>query len=206
MAVSYAVTWQEADGRRHSGRLELGSEGLHLHGHNGEASASRILPYSEIDSYRAARATADRLQERPTLVVELTDGSTVRIASVAQPGIIAELSHQLATLIGAPEPADRAVIVVPLREDAREEAAALIRSGPPFDLQGAGLDRHEVYLTEREAIFVFEGDPSALGDHLAEWSVFRKAVAAWRPLVDGQARYGDPVFTWSPRRGSTSQQ
>ena len=200
--VTYAITWQESDGTRHSGRLELGHDSLRLQGGNGDVSASRVLPYSAIDSFRPARATGDRLQGRPTLLLELHDGTTVRIASVAQPGIVAELSDRLATVTGARLSTDRAVIVVPLKAGAREGAEALIRSGPPFDPREVGLDRHDVYLTESEAVFVFEGDASLFGEHLAGPGVFVQAMAAWRPLIEGQARYGDPVYTWSPSRSA----
>jgi hypothetical protein len=201
--VTYAITWQQSDGTRHSGRLELGHEGLHLQGGNGDVRANRTLPYSAIESFRPARAAGDRLQGRPTLVLELDDGTTVRIAGVAQSGIVAELSDRLAARTGARHSTDRAVIVVPLREGAREEAEALIRRGPPFDPSEVGLGRHGVYLTESEAVFVFEGDASLFGHYLAGPGVFVQAMAAWRPLIEGRARYGDPVYTWSPTPEST---
>ena len=38
-----------------------------------------------------------------------------------------------------------------------EAAKALVDTGPPFRLEDTPLDGHCVYLTEHEAVFVFEG-------------------------------------------------
>jgi hypothetical protein len=39
----------------------------------------------------------------------------------------------------------------------RDYARLLIEQGPPFDLTQTALASHEVFLTDREAVFVFEG-------------------------------------------------
>jgi hypothetical protein len=51
----------------------------------------------------------------------------------------------------------RLVVIAPLRENARERAVQLLSEGPPFQLEETAFDRHQVYLTDREAVFVFEG-------------------------------------------------
>ena len=60
----------------------------------------------------------------------------------------------------------RAVVVLPLREGASEQAAELLCAGPPFDPEEVGLERHHVFLTEREAVFVFEADSLDAADKL----------------------------------------
>jgi hypothetical protein len=92
----------------------------------------------------------------------------------------------------------RLVVVVPLKEGAREEARRLLDGGPPFDLEGSRFDHHQVHLTEREAVFVFEspeGTPATLSVRASDPTMW-KAAAAWKPLVDGKPRMAETVFVW----------
>jgi len=98
MQVSYAITWQEAEADPRSGRLELKPRGLAFEGSNGNGSAAEEVPYDDLSAVRIARASGDRLSGRPTLVLERRTGGRIRIASVAQPGIISELAEHLAAL------------------------------------------------------------------------------------------------------------
>lgn len=92
----------------------------------------------------------------------------------------------------------RLVVVAPLREGARESAQLLIADGPPFDLATSTLVKHEVYVTEREAIFVFEGaDPRAEVERLVGDPSVWRAAAAWRECLAGRPRIADEAFTWS---------
>jgi len=96
--VTYAVAWQEPDGSVSSGRLELGTDALVLEGRRGGSGVRRTFPYREMTALRIARGSADRLQGRPTLVVDLAEGGELRLAGVAQPGIVPELAGRLASL------------------------------------------------------------------------------------------------------------
>lgn len=95
---------------------------------------------------------------------------------------------------------NRLVIVARLKPDAYSEAKKLIRGGPPFDPESAGLESHGVYLTATEVVFVFDG-------HEVEWTVneviddqfVEMAFARWRPLLDGPARVAHQQYYWSPR-------
>jgi hypothetical protein len=92
----------------------------------------------------------------------------------------------------------RVVVVLPLREGSQETARLLIADGPPFDLGASALVKHEVYVTEREAIFVFEGaDPRAEVDRLVGDPSVWRAAAAWRECLAGRPRIADEAFTWS---------
>jgi hypothetical protein len=95
---------------------------------------------------------------------------------------------------------EQLAIVARLKPGAEPLAAELIASGPPFDPQKDGLDRHTVYLSAEEVVFVFEG-------HEVEWIVDRlldepfhwlvtAALEEWRPLLDGQPRIARPAFSW----------
>ena len=96
MQISYAVTWQEPDGSLGTGRLEVGAEALLLDGRNG-APVTRAISYDDISGLRAARSN-ERLQGRPTLIVDLDGEGLLRIASVTGPGIVSELAARLASL------------------------------------------------------------------------------------------------------------
>lgn len=197
MRITYAVTWEEGEGTRRSGRLELGADALHLEGRNGDGAASRKLSYADVSRFRLARSGGERLQGRPTLVLELRGGEVLKIAGVSQPGIVAELSDRLGVLAADPSSLETAAIVVPLKPGSKTAAEALLRNGPPFDPGRLGLARHEVYLSEEEAIFVFQGLPSVFAERLAEDDLFWNAATAWRPLIRGRARFADPTYSWS---------
>jgi hypothetical protein len=197
MQVTYAVTWEGPEGTRRSGRLELGADALHLGGSNGDGTASKALPYSDVSRFRLARSSGERLQGRPTLLLELRGGEMLKIAGVSQPGIVAELSDRLAVLTGDPKALETAAIVVPLRPGSRTEVEALLRNGPPFDPGKLGLIQHEVFVSEDEAIFVFHGLPSVFAQRLAEDDSFWNAATEWRPLVRGRARFAEAAYSWS---------
>ena len=93
-------------------------------------------------------------------------GMPIRVAGVVQAGIISELAEHLSSLLGEERVMSRAVVVLPLREGTSEQAAELLRGGPPFDPEEVGLERHHVFLTEREAVFVFEADSQDAADRL----------------------------------------
>ena len=95
MEQSYAVTWEDPDGCRRSGRLELAGSALVLEGRNGGVPVKRIYPLRRVSGFHLARRRGDQLNGRPTLVVDLGGGETLKIASVAQSGIVAELAGLL---------------------------------------------------------------------------------------------------------------
>jgi hypothetical protein len=91
----------------------------------------------------------------------------------------------------------RLVVVVPLKEGTREAARALIDEGPPFELGDTRFDRHAVYLTDHEAIFVFESeDESRTLDLPGEDESLWTAARAWREIAAGRPRVAMTRFTW----------
>ncbi|HEY8631028.1 MAG TPA: hypothetical protein VIL73_10900 [Gaiellaceae bacterium] len=81
----------------------------------------------------------------------------------------------------------------------------LLEAGPPFDPeQTTGLDRHEVFLTSDEVVFVFESKlgAEALEPLLAEPELW-EAAAAWRDHLAGPPRLAEDVFSWT--RAETSE-
>ena len=92
----------------------------------------------------------------------------------------------------------RLVVVVSLKEGAREEARRLLDSGPPLDLGESHFDHHQVFLTQNEVVFVFEspeGTPATLSVRASDPTMW-KAAAAWKPLIMGRPRTAETVFAW----------
>ncbi len=89
---SYAVTWLDALGRFHAGKLELGAEALTLEG----GSARDTLRYDELADVHVGRGTDERILGRPALVLRGKAGETLHIASMNGAGVLAEIAERLA--------------------------------------------------------------------------------------------------------------
>jgi hypothetical protein len=91
----------------------------------------------------------------------------------------------------------RIAVVVPLRPGSRESARQLIEAGPPFHIDDTPLVEHCVYLTDYEAVFVFEGPNAreAVEHVLGEADVWQ-AATAWRAILASKPRLAETVFTW----------
>jgi hypothetical protein len=81
---TYAVWWQEAEGPRHAGKLELG--GLHML-LSGNGSGRVAVPLDEIVSVDYSRGE---------LRIERRSESALRIGNLDGPGVLLELSDALA--------------------------------------------------------------------------------------------------------------
>ena len=95
----------------------------------------------------------------------------------------------------------RLVVVVPIKEGARQRAAELLEQGPPFDLEGTHLERHEVFLSDREVIFDFEtpgNEPPIELD--AEDSMLHGVAEAWKDVIAATPRKAVPAFSWQRGR------
>jgi|Tabmets5t2r1_1033131.scaffolds.fasta_scaffold207000_2 hypothetical protein len=91
----------------------------------------------------------------------------------------------------------RLVLVVPLREGASARVRELLHEGPPFELEATQLEHHEVFLTNHEAVFVFETPGAAPPLVLqAENPWLWNAAAAWRECMAGRPRKAETAFAW----------
>jgi len=109
---------------------------------------------------------------------------------------VTQLAHEVAAL-EARRHGRAFVVVVPLQEGKHELVREFLAEGPPFDPGGIGLERHEVFLTEREAVFLFESPKGArvLERLLAEpelWDV----ASAWQHSAAEMPRLAEEVFRW----------
>jgi hypothetical protein len=93
---------------------------------------------------------------------------------------------------------NRLMIVARVRPGKHEAAEALLRSGPPFDPEEAGLHRHSAYLTQGEVVFVFEApEVEWIVNEIVDDPVLSAAFAPWRAVVDGPPRIAHERFYWS---------
>jgi hypothetical protein len=91
-------------------------------------------------------------------------------------------------------------VVARLKPGREARAAELLQQGPPFDPAERGLQRHAVYLSATEVVFVFEGpDAEAIVSDLVDepfsW-LLRERFDDWRPLVDGPPRIARSAYVW----------
>lgn len=200
MQKSYGVVWREGARPVSAGKLELLPEALRLEGREG----SRSVPYEQIFGVHIGRSPSERIEGRPSVVFERRGGDRLTISAVVQAGLIGEIAERLTVLQLGAQKSRRFVVVLPLKPGTREEARALLDAGPPFDPAAiAGLDRHEVYLTENEVVFLFASDrgADALAPLLARPEVWQ-AASAWRNYFAGPPRIAEGLYSWSRANGN----
>ena len=94
MQQTYGVVWKDGDSPVTSGSLEFRSQGLRLAGRDG----TEDVPYADLKSVRVGRANGDRLDGRPTILLERTDGVRLTIATVGQSAVVREIADRVAAL------------------------------------------------------------------------------------------------------------
>lgn len=119
---------------------------------------------------------------------------------------IAEVSEKLAALHAneahLSDKAHRSIaIVVPLSEGRCDVVREFIEEGPPFEPGQIGIAGHKVFLTDREAIFVFETEEGVKSFErlLAEpelWDV----ISSWEHCLSEEPRIASAVYEWPERR------
>ena len=192
--TDYAVVWSEDGRTAHAGRLIVGDAAIELHGRDLERAL--VVPAAVIARVYAAREQRERLRGCPTLVLERRDGPPIRIGALG-PGVVGEVLELIAALSESAAE-ERAIVVLPLREGGTARARELIAGGPPFDPDAVGLSRHDVFVTERETIFILEGPriQATVERLLGDVSVWRSA-AAWRSCLGGRPRLADHAYAWT---------
>jgi hypothetical protein len=105
------------------------------------------------------------------------------------------------TLTGGEE-MERVAVVGNLKPGAEARAEALIKEGPPFNPQESGFERHAVFLSGGQVVFVFEG---ASLDRLLHSVVAAPVVSAklraWEPLLEGTPSIAHSAYFWQRADG-----
>lgn len=196
----YPAGWRRTDGTAAGGVLVLGAHGLQLEGRRGGGETAERVPYGSIAAVRVGRALDERVDGRPSIVVEQRDRPALLIAPRGI-GLVSEITDLLAALMSSVAKHGAATVVIaPLRKGAAEQARELVGAGPPVDLEELGVTRHQVFLTEHEAVFVFSGNGvEALLDNGFRSPRLWRALLAWRRLLAGSPRVATLVYAWPPR-------
>ena len=93
---------------------------------------------------------------------------------------------------------ERIAIIARLTPGAEPRAAELISAGPPFDPQEYGFERHSVYLSATEVVFVFEApEVEWIVSDLGNDPILSTAFAPWRAILDGPPRVAHELYYWS---------
>ena len=200
---TYPVVWREGDGPLRTGKLELVDGRIVLEGSEAKgALARRSVAYADLAEVRVGRGAAERLGNRPSLILEHRAGPQIRIGEISGLGsAVFDIGHVLAELL-SPEGATarRLAVVVPIRKGARDRTSELIRKGAPFDPEASPLESHRVFLTDREAVFLFEGpDVKGFLEQLARTPKAWLAAGAWKDCIAGKPRVAEEEYSWTRR-------
>jgi hypothetical protein len=191
--TTYPVRWQERGALPLEGRLELGAGTIAFEGvDEQDRPVWRTIALGEL------RALRFFLDDDPgagrALLVETTTGQVVIQSAARHAQVLQELAERIADRELARE--RRTVVVLPLRESAYPRAHEIAAEGPPFDPAELPLESHELLLTSREAIFLFESTSrvalESILDALDVWS----AAATWSDLVAGPPRVASVAYSW----------
>jgi hypothetical protein len=166
---------------------------------SGGALARLTLSYADLVEVRIARSADERIGSGQSVVLERHSRPPLRIGEIAGLGSVLDLGHVLAELLEG-TPASHAAVVVPIAKGMRERAHELIQRGAPFDPEGSALECHRIYLTDREAIFLFEGtDVRRFLAELVRTPDAWRAAAEWRDVIAGRPRVAGEEFAWTRR-------
>lgn len=196
MRQTYGVVWRRGETPVARGRLELEGSALRLIGMDAREVVTEEIRYEDIEGVHVGRRTDERIHGRPSLVIELPGREPISFTSITEPGVIGELTDRITALLRS-KASHRAAVILPLFQGSSDVARRLLADGPPFDPDALGLERHSVYLTDDEVVFIFEwrGDTS-IESLLAQPGVWDVA-AAWTALAAGPPRLAGPAYTWS---------
>jgi hypothetical protein len=207
-SARYPVVFRSGSGAATSGAVVLGPEHVSFVGGAGEGRVELTVAYSAIVEVRIGRSAEERLDGRPALVLVPTHAPAILVQPLGL-GLLHELTNLLADLTA--EHAGRSeevAVIVPLKPGRLERAKGLIADGPPFDPAVLGLERHRVYISERQAVFVFTGPKMrARLEQVTHDPTLWRAGLAWAACIAGRPSLstspealsgvgGEPVYDW----------
>jgi hypothetical protein len=196
--LSYAVVWSDDGAPARAGRLVVTESGLELHrrGDDGQP-ALMVIDAGALATARATNGNGERVNGCPTIVLELRDGTIVRIGAL-EFAIVRELLDRVAALPAEAVATARALVVVPLRKGSAAKACELVAQGPPFDPGAVGLTRHEVFVSDDRALFLLEAPhiDETVERMLHDVSLWRGAVA-WRSCLAGRPTLASVAYSWT---------
>lgn len=200
---THSVVWVLNDGDPITGTLEIAGADIRLAGHaqDGTGATCRIAA-AEVVHVSESGAELDRVNGQRSVVVDERSGRRLLIAPQAVGGQLRELAALLENASGlAGRALTRVAVRVPIHPKQVGRVRALVAGGPPYDLDGVpGLDHHDVYVSDCDVLFVFEGaDPGLAVERVMRDARAWGAFEDWDEHVAGAPSVVQPDYTWSRR-------
>jgi hypothetical protein len=213
-SARYAAVFREGTNAQTAGGLVVGDDRLLLLGRGRDGRVEVSIPYAELREVHIGRSREECLNGHPALVLARRNAPPVQVGPLG-----AGLLHELADLLAAlttrhADNEEQVVVIVPLKAGCAGRARELLQHGPPFDPAALGLTRHEVFVGDREAVFVFAGPHvrEKIGQATRDPTIWRAGIA-WRACIAGRPRITDsrelpaaavaalPVYSWATDDG-----
>jgi hypothetical protein len=207
LPTRYAASFCSGFSAPAAGALVLEEDRLRLEGRSLQGQLELNIPYSELSEVRIGRLPEELVNGNAALLLSRRDGELFRVKPIGF-GLLHELADLLASLANEhAEGNEQVAVVLPLRAGRLWRARELVAQGPPFDPAVLRLRKHEVYLTEAEAIFVFEGrNVRRMIERLTHDPTLWQAGLAWRSCIGGRPRLitetrhlvdAQPAYSWA---------
>jgi hypothetical protein len=200
-ATTHSVVWALNSGEPVTGTLEIAGGDIRLTGRtDGGTEAACRIAAAELFHVSESGAETDRVNGLRAVVVDERGGRRLLVAPQAGGEHLREIAALLQEAAGlAGSGPTRVVVRVPIDPAHTERVRALVRRGPPYDLSEVpGLEHHDVYVTDHEAIFLFEGaDPGFAVERVMRDARVWRALEAWDDHVTGRPSVVEPDYTWS---------
>jgi hypothetical protein len=197
-APRFPVVWREGEGGAAVGELVVEREVLRFEGARAGQAVEAELRLVDVQGVRVARRATERLNGRPTIVLDRGSAPPLFVEPVGA-SLLGEIAALLTMLReeGARR-TEHVAVIVPLRRGKAGRAASLVEAGPPFELAGTGIRNHDVFVGEHEAVFVFGGPGvhEVLERAVRDPALWRAGLA-WRNVMAGKPRLLDCAFSWS---------
>lgn len=100
MQKSYGVVWREGLLPLATGMLELRPRDLRLEGLAESRPATQTIPYEDLAGVRVGRSSTERIDGRPTVILERRTGLPLTLTTVAQQTLLGEIVERLTALLG----------------------------------------------------------------------------------------------------------
>jgi hypothetical protein len=196
VAETYAVVWAEGDQPTRTGRLELLDDGFRLRG--GVDEAERVVLAADISDVQVGYAAGERLRDMKTVIIRRRGADRIILAAVDGLGGVFEIAQLVAELRRSTRSYESIMVRLPIRPERIEAVRELIRRGPPFrPADIPRLDRHEVFLSEADVVFLFQGrDVRGAVERMARSPGVWRAAVDWRGCLAGRPRVVEASYAW----------